>query len=48
MNINIAKIEKVVIRDNEGRVVHTCKLGMISIVTNRDKTQELVIQAAKS
>ena len=47
MNINPEKIDQVIIRDAEGKVIHQFQLGMIGTWTTIDKKKQLIIQQAK-
>jgi len=47
MNINVQKIERVIIKDSDGRTVMSFELGMIAVATLADKSQVLEIKKAR-
>ena len=44
--MNIAKAETLIVRDKDGVVICTIKIGMISLAKMNDKSQVLTIQQA--
>lgn len=47
MNINVQKVKLVLIKDETGKVIDRFELGMISTLTNSDKSITLEIQKSK-
>lgn len=45
--MNIAKAERLIVKDKEGNVICNIEIGMASLEKMRDKSQVLTIQQAK-
>lgn len=45
--MNIAKAERLIVKDKDGNVICNIEIGMASLAKMRDKSQVLTIQQAK-